>query len=72
MNKTWPNGVPKISKKRRKKNLQDTEKLHDLISTLWLYMGIYEEQQLTTEQKELMGDVVERKSDVEISRWWRK
>lgn len=74
--KTRANGVPKISRKRRRRNYHDPKELRQLIAALWLYIGYYEETQLTTEQKELLADVVERTSsdDDQISydRWWRR
>ena len=36
------------------------EELEDLIGALWLYLGRYAETQLTTEQKELYYDVIDR------------
>lgn len=73
--KTRPNGVPKIGKKRRKANLNDPEKLQELVATLWLYLGRHAETQLTTEQKELYADCVEAqdRSTGELdARWWRR
>jgi hypothetical protein len=72
---TWPNGVPKISEPVRAANLADVDALRGLIESLWLYIGRYEETQLTTEQKELLADVVEQRADrdepYEYERWWR-
>lgn len=72
----WPNGVPKISDAQRRHNLESPATLRELIATLWLYIGRYEEIQLTTEQKELMADIVEsddsdRLTPFEYDRWWR-
>lgn len=75
MPETWPNGVPFISEEQRARNHDDPVALRDLIATLWLYTGRYEEKQLTTEQKELFADVVEshpRDFDYEHDRWWRE
>lgn len=54
------------------------ESLRDLVSTLYLYVGLYEWKQLATEQKELFADVVDggwaRSPDMEgsaVERWWR-
>jgi hypothetical protein len=73
----WPNGVPKISDAQRRRNLESPAALRDLISTIWLYIGRFEETQLTTEQKELLADVVEndepqRNYEYEYERWWRE
>jgi hypothetical protein len=65
-------GVP--SHKLREFNYGDPEALRDLIATLWLYIGRRAEQQLTTEQKELLADVVEGYDEAgvdEFDRWWR-
>ena len=50
--------------------------LEDLICTLWLYTGHYAWKQLTTEQRELFADVLDRRpqddGDFEpVDRWWR-
>lgn len=53
---------------------REVSKLEDLIATFWLYTGRYEETQLTTEQKELFADVVEKRTndrDFQFDRWWR-
>jgi len=72
---TWPNGVPIVSDEQRAQNLNDPLKLRDLIATLWIYTGRYEETQLTTEQKELFADVVESQdrddAEYHFDRWWR-
>ena len=71
----WPNGVPRISDEDRQANAFDPTKLRDLIAYLWLYIGRFEEKQLTTEQKEMLADIVEGTSeqeDFEYDRWWRK
>jgi hypothetical protein len=72
---TWPNGVPKVSDERRAANLESAAALRDLVATLWLYIGRYVETQLTTEQKELLADVVEADGEsgrpFEYERWWR-
>jgi plasmid maintenance system antidote protein VapI len=45
----------------------------DLIAALWLYVGRYEVMQLTTEQKDLFADIVDRVYDDNkpVDRWWR-
>jgi len=53
---------------------KDPAALRDLIATLWLYIGRSAETQLTTEQKELLADVVEaadRDHEFVYDRWWR-
>lgn len=52
------------------------EQLEDLVCTLWLYTGHYAWKQLTTEQRELFADVLDRRpqddGDFEpVDRWWR-
>lgn len=72
---TWPNGVPIVSEQDRAASLNDPERLRDLIATLWLYIGRYAETQLTTEQKELLADVVESTPPLfqtVFDRWWRR
>lgn len=75
---TWPNGVPIITEGERWDALQSAGALRDLIATLWLYIGRYEETKLTTEQKELLADVVEatQLTDVDpafvFDRWWQR
>lgn len=67
----WPNGVPVIGDEQRQRNLANLAKLRDLVATLWLYNGRYEETQLTTEQKELYADCVEACGSSDFNRWWR-
>jgi hypothetical protein len=72
---TWPNGVPYIDEDTRSENFNSPEALRDLIATLWLYIDFYHERQLTTEQKELLADVVERHErdfDMTYDRWWQR
>lgn len=50
--------------------------LEDLICTLWLYTGHYAWKQLTTEQRELFADVLDRRPQDDgdfspVDRWWR-
>lgn len=51
--------------------------LEDLIASINLYIGRYVETQLTTEQKELLYDIVEadyKRQDIyssTLDRWWR-
>lgn len=71
----WPNGVPFISEQQRRTMVESPDYLRDLIATLWLYIGRYEETQLTTEQKELLADVVEgheRDFSMTFDRWWQR
>jgi hypothetical protein len=67
--------VPKISERKRAANLADVDALQGLIGSLWLYIGRYEETQLTTERKELLADVIEERGDrdepLKYDRWWR-
>lgn len=55
-----------------------TEALEDLVCSLWLYTGRYEWTQLTTEQKELWADALDKHQLAEYpdeftpqERWWR-
>jgi hypothetical protein len=56
---------------------EDLARAHDLIGTLHLYITRHTETQLTTEQKELLYDIVEARyrahgiSDEPMERWWR-
>lgn len=76
---TWPNGVPYIDDDTRRERLNDPAALHDLIGTLYLYIGRHTETKLTTEQKELLADTVEKEwreplgglEDYEFDRWWQ-
>lgn len=55
----------------------EVERLRDLVSSMWLYIGHHAETQLTTEQKELLYDVVDALREREglspepMRRWWR-
>lgn len=73
---SWPNGVPYIDEDTCKENLNDPATLRELIAYLWLYIGRYEETKLTTEQKELLADVVEgtpdAADDFKYDRWWQR
>jgi hypothetical protein len=54
----------------------DMDALRDLITSLWLFLGRHDEQQLTLEQKELLADVVEASAEegdpFVFDRWWRR
>lgn len=67
--------MPRIDERVRRINAEDPGALRELIATLWLYTGRYEERKLTTEQKELFADVVEREHSegdpYTYDRWWR-
>ncbi len=63
--------------------LDENLRMRDLLSYLALHIGRYEWTQLTTEQKELLADVIEEKhrrmeaedgldyTSVPVHRWWR-
>lgn len=76
MSDKWPNGVPYIDDETRAENLRSTDALRDLIAAMWLYHSRLAETQLTTEQKELLADVVEGTTDYgeqnfKYDRWWQ-
>lgn len=68
-------GPLEVGECRRVVPVEEVERLRDLVATLWLYIGRYAEKQLTTEQKELLYDVVEaapgHEDDEPMERWWR-
>lgn len=63
--------------------LDENLRMRDLLSYLALHIGRYEWRQLTTEQKDLLADVIEEKhrrmeaedgldyTSVPVNRWWR-
>jgi hypothetical protein len=63
--------VPRISDEQRAANLASPGALRDLIAALSLYIGRYEETQLTTEQKELLADVIENGDEASAAAYGR-
>lgn len=75
MSDTWPNGVPYIDEDTRRENLRDPDALGRLISSLWLVTGRRAETSLTTEEKELFADAVEKYNSLDgykFDRWWQR
>jgi len=54
--------------------VRERDRLQDLAATMWLYVGHVGETNLTTEQKELLYDVLDAQredGDPLYERWWR-
>lgn len=51
----------------------EVEQLRDLVGSMWFYMRGRDEERLTTEQRELLYDVLdaEMPNDPPMRRWWR-
>lgn len=67
-------GVGRVEHTPAREQLSEVDRLRDLVGSMWLYMRGRGEVHLTTEQRELLYDVLDagrESGEPPMQRWWR-